>query len=78
MTLFFVGLLVLIILGIYILLKVTKIQRQIQSVVTEFQENPREKAAEVAFSFGAGIANVGAKKIHEAIEKKQSKEQERE
>lgn len=67
MTLVFLGILTIIISVLYILAKVGKLQRQVQSVITDFKEHPREKAAEVALNVGAGIAQAGAKKVKEII-----------
>lgn len=70
MTLVFLAIITLVILAIYMYLKVGKIQRQIEEVVSEFKANPSEKTAEVILNVGAGIANAGAKKVREMMDKK--------
>jgi hypothetical protein len=73
MTLFLIAIIALIIVGIKLLIKVNRIHRQIDDILTQFQENPTGKASEILMSVGAGLANAGVQKVKEIIEDKKTR-----
>lgn len=62
MSLFFVGLLIIVFLIIAILVKINKIQKQVNDMITEVKEHPGEKAAEVLLTIGSKIAQAREKR----------------
>lgn len=57
MSLFFIGLLIIIILIIVILIRINKIQKQVNTIISDVKEHPGEKAADVLFALGEKIVD---------------------
>lgn len=73
MTLLLIAMIALIVVGFKLLVKVNKIQKQIEEIVDEFQRNPSGKATEILMSVGSGLANAGARKVREMMSEKRNR-----
>lgn len=62
MSLFFIGLLIIVFLIIAILVKINNIQKQVNDIITQVKEHPGEKAAEVLLAVGSKIVEAREKK----------------
>jgi L-asparagine transporter-like permease len=72
MTILLIAIIALVVVGIKLLIKVNKIQKQVEDIVDEFQRNPSGKATEILMNVGAGLANAGARKVRAMIEEKKT------
>jgi Sec-independent protein translocase protein TatA len=70
MTLLLIAIIALIVVGVKLLIKVNKIQKQVEDIVDEFQRNPSGKATEILMNVGSGLASAGVKKVRQIIDEK--------
>ena len=73
MTLALAAVIALIVVGVKLLVKVNKIEKQIEDIVNQFQENPSGKASEILLSVGKGLANAGARKFRDMMDEKKGR-----
>jgi hypothetical protein len=73
MALSLLAIIALIVVGVKLLVKVNKIQKQVEDIVTQFQNNPSGKATEILLGIGSGLANAGARKVREMMDEKKGR-----